>query len=115
MKQSIQIGTVIKVNYEAGTVDLSFPDKDNFICFDVALLDTVYKMPNLNDQVLVVFLEDNTQGFVIGRPYNDKNKPSLTGKNIYENNMNQKCKIKAVDGTISIQADSIEFNGKTMF
>lgn len=81
MNDLIRIGTVTSVNYAEGTVKIVQEDRDDSVSFDLPLLSFEYAPPAIGDMVLAVFL-DNTQGFVLGKPFNINNPPKNGNKNI---------------------------------
>lgn len=74
----IRVGRVSKVNQLNGTVQVLFKDRDNLISGDLPLLESS-TIPNINDQVLCIFLGNGMEdGFCLGRFYSKEN-PPLTG------------------------------------
>lgn len=96
IEQCIKLATVSRVDYKNACVDVLIENEENTTCFDVALMDGEYKLPQVNDQVVVLFLpEDTTQGFVIGRPFCDDNKPPVCGFGVYHKQLTQDIGITA--------------------
>lgn len=83
MKDIIRRGTVSNINYETGTVRVVYEDRDDLVSSDLSLLSFEYNPPDIGDMVIVAFLSnDISQGFVLGKPYNDNNIPSSGKKNV---------------------------------
>ena len=81
-----RIGRVSKVNYEAGTVRVTYPDRDGMVTDDlpVASLSGEYRMPAVGDEVFVAHLSNNQNyGVVIGRFWDKNNVPAENGKGLF--------------------------------
>jgi len=77
MNDIIRRGTVESVDYKNGTIKIVQEDRDDSVSFDLPLMSFEYNPPNIGDMVIAVFLSnDNAQGFVIGKPYNNSNLPT---------------------------------------
>ncbi|MFA9464039.1 MAG: hypothetical protein ACERKN_07070 [Velocimicrobium sp.] len=110
--KGICIATVSKVNYDKGTVDVTFPDRDDCTSSDLSIMDSEYNLPFVGDKVLVVFLtSDNSTGFVIGRPYNKKNMPTHYGKETIFKELVKEGYIKVSDGAMEIHIEKIVVEG----
>ncbi|WOO34954.1 hypothetical protein R2R35_14225 [Anaerocolumna sp. AGMB13020] len=83
MNDIIRRGTVESVDYKSGTIKIVQEDRDDSVSFDLPLMSFEYNPPNIGDMVIAVFLSnDNTQGFVIGKPYNKSNLPTNGKKGV---------------------------------
>lgn len=77
MNDIIRRGTVESVDYKSGTIKIVQEDRDDSVSFDLPLMSFEYNPPVIGDMVIAIFLSnDNTQGFVIGKPYNNSNLPT---------------------------------------
>lgn len=82
----IRIGTVSSVNYEEGSVRVTYPDLDNSVTDSLPVLNYCgrYRMPEVGEDVLVLHLSNGTQeGFVIGPYFSDDDKPEYSGKDVF--------------------------------
>ena len=82
----IRIGRVSSVNYVEGSIDVVFPDEEDTVYQDCALLSEQYRMPKANEMVTVIFQTNSQgadQGYVIGIPFSAENLPEEYGKEVY--------------------------------
>lgn len=79
----IRVGQVNSVHPDKGTVDVYFPDKD-IVATDLALMNIEYSIPQVEDQVLCVFLGNGVeQGFCLGGFYSSISKTPINDRRIY--------------------------------
>ena len=72
-KDLLRVGIVDGVNIESGTIRVTFPDRDDSVVDDIALLKSEQWCPKIDDPVLVGFLSNGTQqGFCFGPYFNDE-------------------------------------------
>lgn len=70
-----KVGRVSSVNASEGTVRVIFEDRDNSISNDLPLLE-IASTPNVNDQVLCLFLGNGIEdGYCLGGFYSNENPP----------------------------------------
>lgn len=115
MKDLIRIGTVESVNYKEGTVRLVFEELDDSLSFDLPVISTEYNMPSVGDQVVAIFLsKDSMDGFVIGKPFNDDNKPLNGKKNIIRKDYDKSNYIEFDKNTetLTVNIKNIIINGQ---
>ena len=109
---SIRIGKVSSVNYGRGTIRVAYTDK-NAVSAELPFLtfNDEYKMPNIDDMVLVMHLSNGTAvGFVCGTFWSDTKKPPESGKGLYRKDLGQsqgEAYIKYSDGVLTLKADKI--------
>jgi len=83
MNDIVRRGTVESINYKNGTVNIVQEDRDNLVSFDLPLMSFEYDPPSIGDMVVAIFLSnDSTQGYILGKPYNENNMPTNGRKNI---------------------------------
>lgn len=114
MNDCIRRGTVESINYQNGTVKIVQEDRDDAVSFDLPLMSFEYDPPNIGDMVVAVFLpSDTTTGFIIGKPYNDINKPTNGRKNIIRKTYDIDAFIEYDKGskTLTIKAKNIVIEG----
>ncbi|MCP4021565.1 MAG: phage baseplate assembly protein V [Desulfobacteraceae bacterium] len=73
------------VNAEKGRVRVKFPDTDGIVSKELPVLfqktkdNKDFDMPDVDEQVVCIFLANGMeQGFVIGSPYSNEDKPPVT-------------------------------------
>lgn len=114
LNDCIRRGTVESINYQNGTVKIVQEDRDDAVSFDLPLMSFEYDPPNIGDMVVAVFLSsDNTTGFIIGKPYNDLNKPSNGRKNIIRKNYDLDAFVEydKSSKTLTFQAQNVVIKG----
>lgn len=86
----MRIGRISTVNYAAGTVRILYNDKSGEVTKEIPLLANEYFMPNVDDMVLVCHLPNGAEAAVVlGRFWNDKNKPPEGRKGLYRKDMSR--------------------------
>ena len=81
MKDVIRIGKVSSVNASAGTVRVTYPDRDDSVTAELPVFSFTdeYKMPSVGSQVLVVHLSNGTSaGICLGHYWNGSNQPPVS-------------------------------------
>lgn len=114
MKDCIRRGTVESINYQNGTVKIVQEDRDNAVSFDLPLMSFEYNPPEIGDMVIAVFLSnDSTQGFILGKPYNNLNRPTNGRKNIIRKDYDVDAFIEydKSSKTLTIQAKHVVLKG----
>lgn len=115
-----RIGLVSSVNYEAGTVRVTYPDRDDSVTVEIPLLSTIadeYFMPKVDDQVLVCHLSNGAEyGVVMGRPWDEDHKPAESGEGLYRKDFDRDLgkaflRYDANSGELKIKAKKIVFEG----
>jgi len=113
-----RIGLVSSVNYEAGTVRVTYPDMDDSVTVEIPLLSTVadeYFMPKVDDQVLVCHLSNGMEyGVVMGRPWDEGHKPAESGEGLYRKDFDRDLgkaylRYDANSGELKIKAKKLVF------
>lgn len=82
----IRLGKVSSIDYENGMISVTYPDMDNSTTdkFPVFSMADEYKMPEIGKEVLVLHLSNGqSAGVVIGKYWNQGNKPPVSGKDVY--------------------------------
>ena len=62
MSDLIRVGCVSKINYEEGTIEVTYPDRDDAVTdpFPVLSFNDEYKMPDIGQDVLVLHLSNGS-------------------------------------------------------
>ena len=80
----VQMGTVNSVNYAAGTVCVVFTDVPDSSANDLQMFGPAYKMPDIGDTVVCLFLDNNpARGFCLGKPFSEDSPPAVSGEGIF--------------------------------
>ena len=77
MSSVIRIGTVSKVNYEDGTIEVAYEDRDGSVTDEICVVsNALYRMPVVGAMVCVLHNSDSQEmGTCIGTFWNEDNKP----------------------------------------
>lgn len=116
MDNTIRIGYVSSINYEAGMIRVTYPDKDGattaeFPCFSAG---GEYQMPVVKDQVIVLHLSNDTSsGVVLGKVWNEDNRPPLQGEKSYYKQLGSMAHEQVTGADYTLSADTISFSGST--
>ena len=111
----IRIGKVSSVDYDAGMIKVVYQDKDGATTklLPVFSLDGEYKMPDVDQYVLVVHLSNGSEaGVVLGTFWNNTAKPANTGKGVFRKELASKqgeAFLQYEGGTLEINANNIKF------
>lgn len=109
----IRLGRVSKINYDAGMIEVTYPDRDNSVTdqFPVLSFNSEYKMPGIGENVLVLHLSNgSTFGVVLGPYWNESNKPAVSGKDVYRKEMSGtkgKAYMEYKDGTVDLRGPAV--------
>lgn len=114
-RNEIRIGRVSSLNPENGTVRVVYKDKDNAVTMELPTLnlDGEYKMPQVDDLVLVAHLSNGSAaGVVLGTFWSLSNQPKdpaatwrkEIGEDAYQHYKGTEYRVKA--GTIKLQTDA---------
>lgn len=85
MSCEARVGYVSSIDYENGTCEVNYPDRDDTVTAAAAFLaNGEYNMPEVDDMVLVLHLGDSPEDAVIlGRYWNDKKPPAGGKKGVF--------------------------------
>lgn len=89
-KEIYRVGKVSSINYPAGTVRVTYPDKDDSVTQEIPLLSFEYNMPQAGDQIMVLHLSNGTEaGLVLSRYWNAKNQPPEGFQGLYRKDLDR--------------------------
>ena len=118
MNDSIRVGRISSIDYKSGCADVYFESEENVIYSDLPFLAFEYKMPKVNDLVLVVAQKyaQKKSGFIIGPYFNDENKPEVSGKDYFFKRFSDTAYIKydAAKDEIEIMAGNVVMKNLTV-
>ncbi|WP_313891117.1 hypothetical protein [Psychrobacillus sp.] len=81
---NIRVGIVDGLNVQKGTIRVTFPDLDDTVLDDIALLSFEQSFPSVGESVVCIFLSNGTEeGYCIGPYFNDENPPPIPDENKY--------------------------------
>lgn len=69
---SVRTGLVDGINDNNGTVRVTFPDRDDEVVEDIALLNIEEKYPAIGDSVVCLFTSEGGNGFCLGTYFNNE-------------------------------------------
>ena len=117
LKNLIRVGRVSSINYDKGTVRVTFPDKDDIVSAELPYLSFEYNMPDVQDTVLCIFLGNGiSKGFCLGKFYNKHNPPIQAGEQYYYKNIYGEANIEynKETKTYKTYAENIRKEGKSI-
>lgn len=120
MNNYIRVGRISSVDYDSGMVSVLYKDRDNSVTDKIPFLNMngEYKMPNIDDAVLVLNLSNgSSMGIVMGTFWSTSNKPAETGAGLFRKELGSnsgEAYIKYQNGTVSIKADKIILDSKSV-
>lgn len=75
-QNAIRVGIVDGIDDHAGTVRVTFPDQDDKVIDNIALMAFEERYPSIGDSVVCFFTLEDGAGFCLGTYFNDDNLPS---------------------------------------
>ena len=120
----IRIGRVSSVDYSAGMMAVTYPDRDGSVTAEIPAFSFTdeYKMPPIGADVLVLHLSNGqAAGIVMGRYWNKRNRPQVDGvpyalaEGVFRKELGQshgEAFISYSGGTLTIHADRIVLDAK---
>lgn len=115
---NIRVGRISSIDYDNGMVKVLYKDRNNAVTDTIPFLNLngEYKMPNIDDMVLVLHLSNgSSMGIVMGTFWSSANKPAETGAGLYRKEFGTKQNesyMRYKDGTLTIKADNIILDSK---
>lgn len=86
----IRVGRISSVNYEKGAARVVYTDRQSAVSAELPFLASEYMMPEPGDLVFVLLLSSGTEaGLILGRAWNDKNRPYAGGKGLYRKELSR--------------------------
>lgn len=103
----IRVGIVDGIDALTGTVRVTFPDRDDMVVSDLALLSSEQNYPAIQDPVLCLFLPNGIQeGFCLGPYFNEQNMPKIPNENVYLKQLDEDVFIKYDKANKQLTIDS---------
>ncbi len=125
-KELIRVGKVSAVNYKAGMLSVTYPDRDGSTTVELPVFSHCdeYKMPPIGADVLVLHLANGTaSGIVLGRYWNVKNRPEAADipytdtAGTYRQELGETHGEAYIDysgGTLTIHADKVVIDANSI-
>lgn len=115
----IRIGKVSSIDYENGTVQVLYTDRDGSItkALPVLTFNDEYKMPQIGSYVLVAHLSNGTEaGYILGSYWNEAHTPASCGKGVYRKEYGSRqgaayIKYEDKNETLEIHSNNMMFTG----
>ena len=81
---TLRLGKISTINYKDGTARVLYTDRDNAVTAELPLLSFEYRMPAIDDLVLVCHLPNGgAAGIILGPVWNDNNRPPEGKEGLY--------------------------------
>lgn len=88
---ALRIGKISSLNYKNGTARVLYTDRDNTVTVELPLLSFEYRMPRIDDYVLVCHMSNGAAaGVVIGSIWNDNRRPPEGAEGLYRKDLDWK-------------------------
>lgn len=114
-----RVGRVSKINYEDGTIEVLYTDRDNEVTAELPVLNfgNEYHMPKIDDMVMVMHLSNGCEmGVVLGTFWSGGNPPQESGEGLYRKEYGSKpgeAYTRFKNGAMEFKADSVIFKTKS--
>lgn len=112
MGNDVRIGYVSSVDYAAGMVCVTYPDKNNSTTAGMPYFSFSgeYKMPEIQDKVLVVHQSnDSSSGVVLGRFWGEEQIPPVSGPGLYRKDFDKASYEQSQNGSLVLHAADLRF------
>lgn len=119
MDRGFRVGRVSQVDYEKGMIRVTYGDMNGADNVTTALipyiaLNNEYHMPNVEDYVAVLHLSNGFEaGLVLGRFWNGKNRPPVSGKDRYRKDLSNEAGKAYIERNPEMQACKVELDFET--
>ena len=116
---TLRLGRISTINYKDGTARVLYTDRDQAVTAELPLLSFEYRMPAIDDFVLVCHLPNGgAAGIILGPVWNDNNRPPEGKEGLYRKDLDKtpgKCFLRydAATGTLEIKAPNLSLAGQT--
>ena len=114
MQSVIRVGEVSKVNYDKGTIEVAYKDRDDSVTDEICMVsNNLYRMPVVGQMACVLHNSaDQEMGTCIGTFWNDDNKPPGGKEGLYRYDYNDKQGVayESYDGKSGNYEEKIDGN-----
>lgn len=112
---TLRLGKISTINYKDGTARVLYTDRDNAVTAELPLLSFEYRMPEVDDLVLVCHLPNGgAAGIILGPFWNDKNRPPEGKEGLYRKEFDKmpgKCYLRYDGSELQIVAPKLTLVG----
>ena len=87
---TLRLGKISTINYEDGTARVLYTDRDNTVTAELPLLSFEYRMPAVDDVVLVCHLPNGgAAGIILGPVWSKNNRPPEGKEGLYRKDLDK--------------------------
>jgi hypothetical protein len=112
---TLRLGKISTINYKDGTARVLYTDRDNAVTAELPLLSFEYRMPAVDDFVLVCHLPNGgAAGIILGPIWNDNNRPPEGKEGLYRKDFDKtagKCYLRYDGSELKILAPKLTLVG----
>ena len=112
---TLRLGKISTINYKDGTARVLYTDRDNAVTAELPLLSFEYRMPAVDDLVLVCHLPNGgAAGIILGPIWNDNNRPPEGKEGLYRKDFDKttgKCFLRYDGNELKILAPKLTLVG----
>ncbi len=112
---TLRLGKISTINYKDGTARVLYTDRDNAVTAELPLLSFEYRMPAVDDLVLVCHLPNGSAaGIILGPVWNDNNRPAEGKEGLYRKDLDKtagKCFLRYDGSELQIVAPKLTLVG----
>ena len=113
---TLRLGKISTINYQNGTARVLYTDRDNAVTAELPLLSFEYRMPSIDDLVLVCHLPNGAAaGIILGPIWNDNNRPPEGREGLYRKEFDKTagmCFMRYDGNELKIQAPKLTLVGE---
>ena len=114
---TLRLGKISTINYKDGTARVLYTDRDNAVTAELPLLSFEYRMPAVDDFVLVCHLPNGgAAGIILGPIWNENNRPPEGKEGLYRKDFDKtagKCFLRYDGSELQIVAPKLTLVGAT--
>ena len=111
----LRLGKISTINYEDGTARVLYTDRDKAVTAELPLLSFEYRMPAIDDLVLVCHLPNGSAaGIILGPVWTDNNRPPEGKEGLYRKDLDKtagKCFLRYDGNELQIVAPKLTLAG----
>lgn len=113
---ALRIGKISSINYANGTARVLYTDRDKAVTAELPLLSFEYRMPSVDDFVLVCHLPNGAAaGIIVGPFWTDTNRPPEGREGLYRKDFDKTagiCFMRYESGKLEFVAPTISFTSQ---
>ena len=113
---TLRIGRISSINYTNGTARVLYTDRDNAVTAELPLLSFEYRMPEIDDFVLVCHLPNGAAaGVILGTFWTDSKRPPEGQAGLYRKDLDNSpgvCMLRYDGSALQIIAPTLYLSGQ---